>query len=195
MSVRGLLLLLGVALLSGGLAYWAPSPVRPALPVDEAEPALAFPALGPALDTVTRIRIEEDDGLLLLVRNSASWEVAVDGGEAVAADGDRVAALLGGLAGLRLAEEKTRLPGRHGLIAVDDPADGGGGARITVYDLDDRVRADLILGTVRIPPAPGLPGEMFVRRPDAVQAWLARGSLHLPAAGAWAASDEDRLPK
>ncbi|MCP1336628.1 hypothetical protein [Futiania mangrovi] len=188
MRMRDLLLLSAIAGAACLLALAAPSPVRPALPVEEIEPMLAFPGFGAALDTVARIRIAGPEGAAVLVRGSTRWEVA-SGEDGAAADGARVAALLGGLAQLRLVEEKTRLPERYGLIAVDDPEDSGRGTRVTVYDIDDRVRADLILGKVRIPPAPGLPGERFVRRPGAAQAWLARGApdaLALP--DAWRAA-------
>jgi hypothetical protein len=96
------------------------------------------------------------------------------------ANAGKVRRLLLGLADLTLVEPKTRRPELWSRLDVDDPSNG----RSTLVRLQGRTGgtvAELIVGKTRRDRLGSGTDGVYVRKPGDDQAWLARGSLDLPA--------------
>ena len=105
--------------------------------------------------------------------------VLIEKGNYPAAAG-KVRRLLLGLADLTLVEAKTRRPELLSRLDLDDPSNG----RSTLIRLQNRTGgmvAELIVGKTRRDRLGGGNDGVYVRKPGDDQAWLARGSLDLPA--------------
>ena len=88
--------------------------------------------------------------------------------------------LLLGLADLSLVEPKTRRPELLSRLDLDDPGNG----KSTLVRLRNRTGgtvAELIVGKTRRGRLGGGNDGVYVRKPGDKQAWLAAGSLELPA--------------
>jgi hypothetical protein len=96
------------------------------------------------------------------------------------ANAGKVRRLLLGLADLTLVEPKTRRPELWSRLDLDDPSNG----RSTLVRLQGRTggtAAELIVGKTRRNKLGSGADGVYVRKPGDDQAWLARGSLDLPA--------------
>jgi hypothetical protein len=105
------------------------------------------------------------------------WAV-VEKGNYPAAPG-KVRQLLLGLADLTLIEPKTARPEWFARLDLDDPSNG----KSTLVQLQDRTGktvAELVVGKRRHDRMGGGNDAVYVRRPVADRAWLARGALDLP---------------
>lgn len=139
---------------------------------------LAFPGLAARLQGAARVEIERGAHVLAIVHANGVWGVAEKGGYPVLVD--RLRALLTGLVELRLVEPRTSDPRFYQRLGVGDPRNPDGTAMgVRVLDAGGQVLANLIVGTVRSEATGG--GEVFVRKPDAAQSWLAAGQLTVSA--------------
>jgi hypothetical protein len=90
---------------------------------------------------------------------------------------EQVNKTINGVATLQTIEPRTARVDWLRYLDLDPPSSGGNGVLITLSDEKGNVLASLIAGkTQDIGDASGLSG-IFVRKPDAMQSWLARGIL------------------
>ena len=133
-----------------------------------------FPDLPAQAATVRRIEIRSAGQQVTLQGSGSDWKV-VDKHD-FPADPAKVRALLEGLAGLTLIEPRTADPARHAALdlAAPDTADARG-VLVRVLGESDTVLATVLLGKPRAAAGQG-PRQLFLRRPDEDQTWLAEGA-------------------
>jgi hypothetical protein len=137
---------------------------------------LAFPDLAAKLDGAERIEITRQGGKVTLLRKGNQWLI-VERSDYPALSG-KTHALLAGLAALRLVEPRTTDSAFYDRLGVDDPnKPASGSTLLKVYDGGGKVLAELIVGNKHASPQPNLPDEIYVRKPDDQQSWLAEGKL------------------
>ena len=181
MTRRGfrVLCLLTLAAVAGAVAVQVaqPAPDRPTLDGEK-----VFPALAGRLDAVARIAVTTPEGGFTLVREGGregnGWIAASAGG--YPAREDRINALLVELSALELLAPKTARPALYSRLGVAPPESSGAQSRrVTLYDRDGAVLADLIVGKQRHTRTGRRDQGTYVRRPDSARAYLAAGLIDL----------------
>jgi hypothetical protein len=175
----GLLLILGAIALAGGWYFGTATtpPERTAV----SGGALMFPDLTPRLRDAARVEITHQGNQTVIQKRS-------DGGWGVASMHDypvqesKLRGLFTGLTELRLAEPRTSDPAQFSRLGVDDPHAGGSSADLLqVADNAGKPILAVIVGHRRVRSQANVPEEVYVRRPDENQAWLAEGNLQVDA--------------
>ncbi len=137
-----------------------------------------FPELAPHLDDLAWIRLSRGTTKVDLNLVAGQWAV-VEKGNYPAAQG-KTRQLLLALAELTLVEPKTARPELFARLDLDDPSNG----KATLVGLQDRTGktvAEVIVGKTRHDRLGDGNDAVYLRRPGEDRAWLARGSLDLPA--------------
>lgn len=96
-----------------------------------------------------------------------------------------------GIAGLETIEPRSDKPAHYNLLQVSEPdqyqpvddaaKSDPGPILVRLADKDAKSIAAVIVGKTRSYPSGGKPGQLQVRKPDEARAWLAQGTLELPA--------------
>ena len=130
-----------------------------------------FPALGGEAANVAAIEITQGADTLTIGRTGKSWTLKNRGG--FPASVEKVRAFLLDLTEADLAEPKTRLPERYGLLDLGDPKAKGAASRL-VRLLDDKgaVLAEVVVGKSRPDAFGSGKGGTYVRKPGDEQTWL-----------------------
>jgi len=142
---------------------------------------LMFPDLAPRLKDAARIEIIHQGTQTVI-------EKRPDGGWGIASMRDypvqeiKLRGLLTGLTELRLIEPRTSDPAQFSRLGVDDPNAAGSSADLLrVVDAAGTPILATIVGHRRVRSQANVPDEVYVRRPDENQSWLAEGSLQVDA--------------
>jgi hypothetical protein len=140
---------------------------------------LAFPGLTERLRDVVRINIgHQGNQTVIEKRSDGVWGVAAMHDYPV--QEGKLRAMLTALTELRLVEPRTQDPTEYRQIGVDDPNDRNSTANLLqALDASGKVIVALIVGHRRVRNSADLPDEVYVRRPDETQSWLAEGSLQV----------------
>ncbi len=166
---------LGAAVLALGVIYGS-GPRERTQPAAQGQ--IAFPGLVAKLAEATRIEITHGGLTLHLARpdkDAMIWDVADRG--SYPAQQDKVHELLTALTELRLDEPRTSDPAAYARLGVEDPAaKGADSTLLRVLDGKGGVIAALVVGHARTSQH-GESDTLYVRRPDAAQAWLAEGRI------------------
>jgi hypothetical protein len=138
----------------------------------------AFPNAAPALQQAEHIAIQHQGKTTALDRHGDIWGVAEHSD--YPAQPGKVHDLLAGLAELRLTERRTTDPAQFGRLGVED-ADkpNADSTLVSVSDGQGKPIIALIVGHSRSRGQAGLPDQIFVRRPNDQQSWLAEGRLQI----------------
>ena len=171
-----LLLLLATVVFVTAAAYAVLSGERAAAPMAQGQRAL--PDLAARLDQLAWMRLAQGTKKTDFAAVGGRW-VLIEKGN-YPANAGKVRRLLLGLADLTLVEAKTRRPELWSRLDLDDPSNG----RSTLIRLQGRTGAtvaELIVGKTRRDRLGSGNDGVYVRKPGDGQAWLARGSLDLPA--------------
>jgi hypothetical protein len=175
----GLLVALGVIVLAGG--WYFGTATTPGERTAVAAGSLMFPDLTPRLRAATKIEVSHQGKQTVV-------EKRPDGGWGIASLQDypvqetKLRALLTGLTELRLAEPRTSDPAQFSRLGVDDPnAPGSSANLLRVLDADGKPILAVIVGHRRVRSQANVPEEVYVRRPDENQSWLAEGNLQADA--------------
>ena len=143
MTRQRFLILAVLALLVIAAAIWLSG--QRELRRDDTAGARALPALSPALNNVTEIRLVKagDQTVVTLKRADTNWQVAERAG--YPADSAKVRKLLIDLADLKVLEQKTDNPANYAVLGVEDvKAPTATGVRIDIAGLPEPV--SLIVG-------------------------------------------------
>jgi hypothetical protein len=90
--------------------------------------------------------------------------------------------MLTALTELRLVEPRTSDPALYSRLGLQDADQKESSADLLrVFDASGHVIAQVLVGHRRVRTAGNVPDEVFVRRPDRAQTWLAEGSLEVDA--------------
>lgn len=136
-----------------------------------------FETLVAAPETVASIAIEHGGERFTVERGEGGWTVPERFG--YAADESAVRDLVTGLADLRYAAPRTRLPERFVRLDVDPPGAESAAVRVTLTADDGGVLADAILGK-RSQAITQAQRGTYLRLPDGERAWLASGTVEAP---------------
>ena len=92
----------------------------------------------------------------------------------------KLRAMLTALTELRLAEPRTSDPAEFSRLGLDDPNDAAStGDLLRLIDRSDKTVLALIVGHRRVRSQANVPDQVYVRRPEQIQSWLAEGSLQV----------------
>ena len=173
MQPRSFLLLLVATFIVVAAAIFAlAAGDRMASPVPPGERAL--PGLAAKLGELAWVRLSHGAAKIDFAAIGGRWAV-VEKGNYPAAPGKLRQVLLG-LADLTLVEPKTERPELFARLDLDDPANGKS-TDIRLSDRTGQTIAELILGRRRADRLGTGNDAVYVRKPGADRAWLARGSL------------------
>jgi hypothetical protein len=175
----GALVALGVVALAGG--WYFGTRTTPAEQTAVAGGKLMFPGLAVRLRDAVRVEITHQGKVTAI-------EKRPDGGWGIASMHDypvqetKLRGVLTGLTELRLSEPRTSDPAQFSRLGVDDPNAAGSSADLLrVLDGAGKPILALITGHRRVRSQANVPEEIYVRRPEENQTWLAEGSLQVDA--------------
>ncbi len=137
-----------------------------------------FPVLKATINDVTEMRISTQSGTITVHREDDSWRVKEK--HEYPADLGKIRETLIGLAELKILEPKTRKPEHYEKLGVQDvETERSLSTGVTLKDAAGNTLAEVIIGNDR--PAGGNGGqkEMFIRKPENPQTWLAMGRLSI----------------
>jgi hypothetical protein len=165
-----------------GAGWYLRGPDAPAA-TEQAGGALMFPGLAAHLQAAARIEVThggKTDVAIARAGGGDAWGLVDRGGYPVVAS--KLRALLTGLTELRLSERRTADPAEYAKLGVEDPTTQGGTANLLrVLDAQGAPIAQVIVGHRRVRTQSDAPEEVYVRRPDEAQSWLALGRLAVDA--------------
>ena len=142
---------------------------------------LAFPKIGDALASITRIKlIRADDngqGSFTFSRAGERWVIDDKGG--YPATQSVIRQMLLGFTELKLVEAKTRIPARFEKLHLADTSQAGSNAsRVVLEDQAGTVLLDALFGK-RVASLSGSTPSIYMRRSSENQTWLATGELEI----------------
>jgi hypothetical protein len=172
------LLLAGAVVLAGG---WYFGPAQTQTTAQTIRPgSLMFPDLAAHLQDATEVDVAHQGKTLVIRRKGDIWGLADRGGYPVQAE--KLRTMLTALTELRLVEPRTSNPADYNRLGVGDPnAPNSTADLLRVLDGSGKPIVALIVGHRRVLTEGDVPDEVFVRRPDEAQSWLAEGSLEVDA--------------
>jgi Domain of unknown function (DUF4340) len=170
-----ILVVLGVLALAGG---WFLGPGS--TPSDQAAipgGTLMFPGLAAKLKDAAAVEVTHQGKTVTLRKlPDGAWGVASLHDYKV--QEPKLRGVLTALTELRLTEPRTSDPARYSRLGVDDPAKPEStGDLLQVSDAAGNTLAATIVGHRRVRSQADVPEEVYVRRPNDTQAWLAQGNL------------------
>jgi len=173
-----LLVVAGIAAVAGGWYFGAA--VNPAGQQAFNAGSLMFPDLAPRLQDAARIEITHQDKTTTLARHGDAWGLEDRGGYVVQAT--KLRGMLTALTELRLVEPRTTDPAQFNRLGLEDPHGKEGTSNLLrVLDTSGKPIVALIVGHRRVRTQGNVPEQVYVRRPDDNQSWLAEGSLQVDA--------------
>jgi hypothetical protein len=181
MRARSLGILLAVAVIAVAGGWYFGTRTTPNEQTTVAGGNLMFPDLAPRLQQVARIEITHQGKQTVIEKRS-------DGGWGVASMHDypvqeaKLRGMLTGLTELRLAEARTTNPAEFGRLGVDDPNGiASSSDLLRLVDGAGKPILAVIVGHRRVRSQANVPEEVYVRRPDDKQSWLAEGNVQVDA--------------
>jgi hypothetical protein len=174
-----ILVVVGVSALVGGwfLGTATTPPERTAI----ATGGLMFPDVAPQLKNAAKVEITHQDNVTVIEkRPDGAWGVASMHDYPI--QETKLRGLLTSLTELRLAEPRTSDPAEFARLGVDDPQTKGSSADLLrILDAGGKPLVELIVGHRRVRGQANVPDEVYVRRPNENQSWLAEGTLQIDA--------------
>lgn len=181
MRIRTVGVLVGVGILALAGGWYFGTATTPTEQTTVSGGQLMFPDLAPKLKDAARVEITHQGKQVVIEKRS-------DGGWGIASMHDypvletKLRGVLTGLTELRLAEPRTSDPAQFSRLGVDDPNAATSSADLLqVVDGAGKPILALILGHRRVRGQANVPDEIYVRRPEENQTWLAEGSLQVDA--------------
>ncbi len=141
---------------------------------------LMFPDLAPKLQQADKIEVVHQDKTMVIAKRGAVWGLADRGGYPVQAA--KLRGMLTALTELRLVEPRTTDPAQFSRLGLEDPTGKDATSNLLrVLDASGKPIVALIVGHRRVRTQGNVPEQVYVRRPDDNQTWLAEGSLDVSA--------------
>ncbi|HEY0184658.1 MAG TPA: DUF4340 domain-containing protein [Rhodopila sp.] len=174
-----ILVVLGVIAVAGG--WFFGTRTTPDEQTAVAGGKLMFPGLAPKLRDLARIEItHQGKQTVIEKRSDGGWGIASMHNYPV--QEAKLRGMLTGLTELVLAEPRTSDPAEFGRLGLDDPNGTGSSADLLrLVDTAGTPILAVIVGHRRVRSQANVPEEVYVRRPDENQSWLAEGSLQVDA--------------
>jgi hypothetical protein len=141
---------------------------------------LMFADLAPKLQDAARIEIVHQDNTTTIAKHDDTWGLVDRGGYPVQAS--KLRGMLTALTELRLVEPRTTDPAQFSRLGLEDPKEKAATSNLLrVLDASGKPIVALIVGHRRVRTQGNVPEQVYVRRPDDNQTWLAEGSLQVDA--------------
>jgi Domain of unknown function (DUF4340) len=174
-----ILVALGVLAVAGG--WYFGTRTTPGEQTTLAGGKLMFPDLAPKLRDVARIEISHQ-GKQTVIEKRPDGEWGVASMHDYPVQEGKLRAMLTGLTELRLTEPRTSDPAEFSRLGVDDPNGSASSADLLrLMDATGKPILAVIVGHRRMRGQANLPEQVYVRRPEENQSWLAEGSLQVDA--------------
>jgi len=143
---------------------------------------LMFPDLASHLQQATKIEVVHQGKPMVIekrdVAGQVRWGLADRGGYPV--QETKLRSMLTALTELRLIEQRTADPAQFATLGVEDPnAKDSNSNLLRVLDAAGKPILAVIVGHRRVRTAGNVPEEVYVRRPNENQSWLAESSLEV----------------
>lgn len=169
----------GVLALGGGWYFGIRT--EPAEQTQIASDGLMFPGLAAKLASVAKLEIAHQGNTLTIEkRPDGQWGIASMHDYPV--QESKLRGLLTGLTELRLSEPRTRNPAEFPRLGVEDPNGKTAASNLlTLVDTAGKPVISVIIGHRRVRSQGNGAEEVYVRRPDDNQSWLAQGSIEADA--------------
>ena len=174
------LVVLGVVAFGGGWYFGVATQPAEQQSVDAGK--LMFPGLTTQLQKTTKIEIIHQGKPLTIEKHGNTW--GLTDRSLYPVQETKLRGMLTALTELRLADPRTSDPSQYAVLGVEDPTskDTSGTANLLrLVDNTGKPIAALIVGHRRVRTQGNVPDQVYVRRPDAKQSWLAEGSLQVDA--------------
>jgi hypothetical protein len=173
MKFKGLMILGGVTLVVMIAAAFFAIEREDAIP---GRGQLVFPDLRPRINDVREVVVAINAHTTSITHAGDIWTVKEKFG--YRAGMDRVRRTILGLAELTIVEPKTKNPERYGKLGLMGlGAEGSTSTLISLKDADGNALAELIVGNRRIAKGDSSRDELYIRKPEDPQTWLAIGQL------------------
>lgn len=135
-----------------------------------------FPDLAEKVETVDRLVVLSRHGRMTIKRSPAGWALSESDDHPV--QGKVVQKTLFDLSELRKLEPKTQKQERYGRLDLQDPTvKNAESKRVQVFDKEQTLLADLIVGKENLLLQVVREGGLYIREPGKAQTWLAGGDL------------------
>ena len=139
-----------------------------------------FPDLAPKLQDAARIEITHQSKTTAIEKHGDTWGLVDRGGYVVQAS--KLRGMLTALTELRLVEQRTSDPEQFNRLGLEDPNGKTGTSNLLrVLDASGKPIAALVVGHRRVRTQGNVPEQVYVRRTDDNQTWLAEGNLQADA--------------
>jgi len=181
MRARAVGLLVAVGVIALACGWYFGTATKPEQRTTVAGGALMFPDLGPRLRDAVKIEVTHQARQTVIEKRAGGgWGIGSINDYPV--QDAKLHALLTGLTELRLAEPRTSDPTQFSRLGVDDPNGAGSSANLLrVTDGAGKPILAVIVGHRRVRSQANAPEEVYVRRPDENQSWLAEGNVQADA--------------
>ena len=141
---------------------------------------LMFPDLAPRLTDAARIEVSHQGATLVIAKHGDAWGLMDRGGYPV--QPTKLRGMLTALTELRLVEPRTTDPAQFSRLGLEDPNGKEATSNLLrVLDAAGKPIVAVIVGHRRVRTSGNVPEQVYVRRPDDNQTWLAEGSLQVDA--------------
>jgi hypothetical protein len=141
---------------------------------------LMFPDLAQHLQDATRVEIMHQGKTTAIVKHGDSWGLEDRGGYVV--QPSKLRGMLTALTELRLVAPRTSNPAEFSRLGLEDPNGKTAGSNLLrVFDASGKPIVSLIVGHRRVRTQGNVPEQVYVRRPNENQTWLAEGNLEVDA--------------
>lgn len=141
---------------------------------------LMFPDLAPRLQDAARIEITHEGKTTAIVKHGDTWGLEDRGGYRVQAA--KLRGMLTALTELHLVEPRTTDPAQFNRLGLEDPNGKTGTSNLLrILDASGKPIVAVIVGHRRVRTQGNVPEQVYVRRPEENQTWLAEGSLQADA--------------
>jgi hypothetical protein len=183
-------ILVAAAVIVGGAGWWVAASRDRAAQADFT-PKPLFAGLTAKVNDVAGLEIMTVKTMFRVERGATADQWTMPSRHDYPVRADLVRKNVLGIAGLETIEPRSDKPAHYNLLQVAEPdqyqpvddaaKSDPGPILVRLADKDAKSIAAVIVGKARSYPSGGKPGQLQVRKPDEARAWLAQGTLELPA--------------
>ena len=182
--------LLAAAIVLGGVSWWMAASRDSATEADFTTRPL-FPGLTARVNDVAALEIATQKDLFRIERGATPDQWTMPSRDNYPVRADLVRKNILGIAALETVEPRTDKPEHYDLLQVSEPdqykpvdeaaKSDAGPILLRLADGKSEALASVIVGKIKSYPVGGKAGQYHVRKPNEARAWLAKGTLELPA--------------
>jgi hypothetical protein len=135
-----------------------------------------FPKLATTIEQVTEVNVKTNTETMTIVRDE-NWNWQMQEKQNYPVEADKVNSLLLAMTELTILEPKTSNLELYSKIGVDDISDQDSHSILLTLRENSNILASLIIGNSKAARIDSTRNEIYVRKPDDKQVWLALGKL------------------